>query len=164
MSPALRLGDLSLDDALAIARWRYPAPYDCYDAPAWEQMEREGWALCDAGTRGAQFLAARDAGGRDPAVLAGYVRFRPAGGSLVLHLGLRPDLCGRGLGAAFLDLVIAEAGRRAGGVPVTLQVRRFNARAIAVYRRAGFRMLNAGQPVAIAAGDPQERLTMVLTD
>ncbi|WP_291755132.1 hypothetical protein [Cellulomonas sp. 73-92] len=43
---------------------------------------------------------------------------------------------------------------------MTLQVRRFNARAIAAYRRAGFHMV--GDPPV--EGDPQERLTMVLTD
>lgn len=152
----MRLTDLSEDDARAIARWRYPAPYDCYDSPPWEQMEREGWALCDDDTRRSQFRALRP---EDAEELAGYVRFRPAGDSLALHLGLRPDLCGQGLGRAFLDIALPEARRRADGRPVTLQVRRFNARAIAAYRRAGFRMVDDPS----GAGDPQERLAMLLT-
>ena len=162
----MRLTELTENDARAIARWRYPAPYDCYDSPAWEQMEREGWAICDDETRRTEFRAVRrdltDAG--DPANgPAGYVRFRPAADSLVLHLGLRPDLCGRGLGRAFLDLVIAEARQRAGGLPLTLLVRRFNERAIAAYRHAGFEMIDRGGGIDDApAQDPQERLTMVL--
>jgi GNAT superfamily N-acetyltransferase len=158
----MRLAELSEGDARAIARWHYPPPYDCYDSPAWEQMEREGWAICDDETRHTEFLALRpdvtDAGDPEDA-LAGYVRFRPAADSLALHLALRPDLCGQGLGRAFLDLVLPEARRRAAGLPLTLQVRRFNSRAIAAYRRAGFRMV-----VDDSEGDPQERLTMFLTD
>jgi RimJ/RimL family protein N-acetyltransferase len=161
----VRLDDLSEDDARAIARWRYPAPYDCYDSPAWEQMEREGWALCDDETRRTEFRALR-AGVRRPTghgdELAGYARFRPAGDALALHVGLRPDLCGQGVGQAFLDLVLDEARRRAGGLPVTLQVRRFNARAIAAYRRAGFRRVDAGGDDPSVTGDPQQRLAMVL--
>lgn len=157
MTGSLRLAELSEEDARAIAAWRYPAPYDCYDSPTWEQMEREGWAICDDGIRRTQFRSLR---AHDDPPPAGYVRFRPAGEGLALHLGVRPDLCGRGLGRAFLDLVLGEARRRADGVPVTLQVRRFNARAIAAYRRAGFQMV--GDPPV--EGDPQERLTMVLTD
>jgi len=152
----MRLAELSEGDARAIARWHYPPPYDCYDSPSWEQMEREGWAICDDETRRAEFRALRpDDQDGEP---SGYVRFRSAGDSRTLHLGLRPDLCGRGLGRAFLEVAVAEARRRAGGVPVTLQVRRFNARAIAAYRRAGFEMVDDPS----ATGDPQERLTMLL--
>ncbi len=170
----MRLDELTEADAHAIARWRYPSPYDCYDAPSWEQMGREGWALCDDQTRRTQFLALRpdSAGGTDaaepaePGELAGFVRFRPAGESLALHLGLRPELCGHGLGAVFLDLVLAEARRRASGQPVTLQVRRFNARAIAAYRRAGFRLVTPAETPRSPAveRDPQERLAMALSD
>ena len=51
----MHLTDLTEDDARAIARWRYPAPYDCYDYPAWERMTRERWAICDAVARTHQF-------------------------------------------------------------------------------------------------------------
>lgn len=161
----VHLAELTEGDAQAIARWHYPAPYDCYDSPGWDQMAREGWAICDAGVRGAQFRAVR-AGAHGADTLAGYVRFRPDGDALVLHLGLRPDLCGRGLGREFLGLVVAEARRRAAGGPVTLLVRRFNARAIAAYRRAGFLLAACDNEAeeGTSAADPQQRLVMVLAD
>ncbi len=207
----MHLAELTEGDAQAIARWHYPAPYDCYDSPGWDRMAREGWAICDVEARRTQFRAlqagASDdsdpasspvlranpdgaagpegsagptiAAGRDgtagtdsaagPEVgagLAGYVRFRPADDGLMVHLGLRPDLCGRGLGREFLGLVVTEARRRALGAPVRLLVRRFNARAIAAYRRAGFVAAGGtgGAVEGTSAGDPQERLVMVLVD
>ena len=170
MTPDVMLLDvLSERDARAVARWRYPPPYDCYDAPPWSRMQREGWALCDGETRRAQFRALRPvtatASGTwcDP---AGYVRFRPAEDRLVLHLGLRPDLCGQGVARAFLPLVVAEARSRARDGSVTLQVRAFNGRAITAYRRVGFRLVDTdGTPDdAPAAGDGKRLLTMVLGD
>lgn len=79
-------------------------------------------------------------------------------------LGLRPDLCGQGLSRELLGLAIAEARRRAAGAPVTLLVRRFNARAMAAYRRAGFVLVGDADDVLgdTPGGDPQERLVMVL--
>ncbi len=39
MTPDVMLLDvLSERDARAVARWRYPPPYDCYDAPPWSRM------------------------------------------------------------------------------------------------------------------------------
>lgn len=174
----MRLAPLSEDEARAIARWRYPAPYDCYDCPAWDRMERDRWAICDAAARRDQFRALRrgddegdravgdDDGSGRPADPAGYVRFRPVGEAVAVHLGLHPALCGQGLGREFLQLVVAEARRRAGGAPVTLQVRRFNVRAATVYLRAGFRW-TPDQPPFDPAGaepepDPQALVTMVL--
>ncbi|OJV80405.1 MAG: hypothetical protein BGO37_03325 [Cellulomonas sp. 73-92] len=59
MTGSLRLAELSEEDARAIAAWRYPAPYVCYDSPTWEQMEREGWAICDGAIRRTQFGSLR---------------------------------------------------------------------------------------------------------
>lgn len=53
----MHLAVLTEGDAQAIARWHHPAPYDCHDSPGWDQMAREGWAICDAEVRGAEVLA-----------------------------------------------------------------------------------------------------------
>ena len=159
----MRLDELTEPQARAVARWRYPSPYDCYDFPPWEQMADEGWAICDPCTRVAQFRALRleptpgDATAPAPD-LAGYVRFRPVEGSIALHLGMRPDLCGRGLGRTFLELVVPEARRRAAGRPVVLDVRRFNTRAIRLYRHVGFALVGGRSPTR----DGQQLLRMML--
>jgi [ribosomal protein S18]-alanine N-acetyltransferase len=113
-------------DAQAVAAWHYPEPYTFYD---WTQDADDLAELLDPAEWGRRYFAA-DAGGE----LAGFFVFKRADEATEIGLGLRPDLTGRGLGAAFLD-----AGLRFGGAErYTLSVAAFNARAITVYERAGF--------------------------
>ena len=113
-------------DARAIAAWHYPEPYDFYD---WSQDAGDLAELLDPAEWGERYFAA-DADG----VLAGFFVVKRGAEATEIGLGLRPDLTGRGLGAAFL-----EAGLRfAGAGRFTLSVAAFNQRAITVYERAGF--------------------------
>lgn len=120
-------------DAQAICLWRYDPPYDAYNCPDWQTVTRLGWAMADASRRQSQFRALWLKG-----ALAGYYRLAPGDGHVTLGLGLRPDLCGKGLGKQAVALALSAAKARCGGLPVYLAVRDFNARAIACYRRAGF--------------------------
>ena len=62
-----------------------------------------------------------------------------AGDALDIGLGLRPDLTGRGLGGDFFAACLDHALQTRQPVTLRLAVATFNTRAIAVYRRAGFR-------------------------
>ena len=57
----------------------------------------------------------------------------------VLAIATHADLRGRGIATALLDHVLA-AGRDAGCLLATLEVRRSNRAAIALYERAGFKL------------------------
>jgi len=54
-------------------------------------------------------------------------------------IGLRPDLCGRGLGERFLDAQLAYARERWRPHTFRLYVTAWNTRAIRLYERLGFR-------------------------
>jgi len=54
-------------------------------------------------------------------------------------LGLRPDLTGAGHGLEFVTAVLSFARQRFAPREFCLTVAAFNARAILVYKRAGFR-------------------------
>jgi [ribosomal protein S18]-alanine N-acetyltransferase len=95
-------------DANAVAAWRYPGAYAFYD---WTQ---------------------------DPDDLAGFFVFKVTADVADVGLGLRPDLTGQGLGAAFLEAGLRFAATRFGTERFTLAVAAFNRRAITVYERAGF--------------------------
>ena len=128
-----RFRPLAQADAEAIARWRYPEPYSFYDTAADEDDLAE---LLDPTWRGEAYAAVDDAGGE----LVGFFSFkRKEPGTLELGLGLRPDHTGRGLGLEFVRAGLDEARSRLGPERFTLAVAAFNARAIAVYERAGFR-------------------------
>jgi RimJ/RimL family protein N-acetyltransferase len=74
-----------------------------------------------------------------------WIELLPAGSEAVLGVFLGdPSHFGRGIGAAAIDLAIAEFRRRHRRLPIVLRVRRSNARAIACYRRVGFSVTGSG--------------------
>jgi ribosomal-protein-alanine N-acetyltransferase len=122
---------LSQEEAEAIAEWHYPEPYSFYDWSADPDDLRE---LLDSALRGEAYWAVRD----DADELVGHFSFKPKGSTVEIGLGLRPDLTGRGLGAAFLAAGLEFGRARFSPERFTLAVATFNERAIAVYERAGF--------------------------
>jgi [ribosomal protein S18]-alanine N-acetyltransferase len=126
----LRIGPMKQPDAEAIAGWRYEPPYDFYDAPA---DDDDLALLLDPERRLDRFFSAR-AGGE----LMGFFELRSDGDTVVIGLGLRPDLTSRGLGLAFLEQGLRFANQRLQPDRFRLSVAEFNRRAITVYKRAGF--------------------------
>jgi [ribosomal protein S18]-alanine N-acetyltransferase len=118
-------------DAEAVAGWRYPEPFSFYD---WSSDEEDLAELLHADRRGDAYFAVEDEQGE----LVGYFSFKPDGRTLVVGLGLRPDLTGRGLGGAFLAAGLDYAREQFPSDAFSLAVATFNERAIKVYERAGF--------------------------
>src|SRR6266550_1194512 len=83
---------------------------------------------------GKYYLVAADEG-----VIAGYAGMLATGGGQadVLTVGVAQGRWGEGIGAAMLENLLAEAGRR-GCTEVFLEVRTDNDRAQRLYRRYGF--------------------------
>ncbi|SDN19061.1 ribosomal-protein-alanine N-acetyltransferase [Actinomyces ruminicola] len=125
---------MTLGVALEIADgWKYPPPYDFYDLTADpddydEFVTPERWP--DA------FVQVRSGG-----ELVGFLSAEPVVGesAVEIGLGMRPDLTGGGLGVSFVRSNLAWVERNLPGREIRLSVACFNERAIAVYRRCGFR-------------------------
>ena len=122
--------------ARRIATWRYEPPYDFYDL---------GDDLSDLLRPDYHYYAVTDSNGE----LAGYCCFGvdarvpggdyPDDGSLDVGVGLRPDLTGRGLGAAFLRAVLDFGARTYAPAAFRTTVAAFNERSRRLCLRAGFR-------------------------
>jgi len=124
-------------DAVAISRWRYPEPYSFYD---WDADPDDLAELLDPARRGDTYWAVEDGSGE----LVGFFSCKPSEpGAVEIGLGLRPDLTGRGLGAAFLEAGLEHVRTRFAPTEFVLSVAAFNRRAIAVYERAGFARVRA---------------------
>ena len=139
-------------DAREVLTWRYDAPYDIYNADPAHNEEGVA-ALLDPAN---QYFVALDAGGQ----LVGYCCYGPdarvPGGdyrdpdALDIGLGMRPDLTGRGNGAAFVGRALAFGREQLGARRFRLTVAEFNQRAMRVYERLGFaeveRFRRGGRP------------------
>ena len=132
--PRFRIVPMTERDGETICTWRYPPPCDVYRWPPWERMAAAGIEFGDPDIRARQYASVLD----DEGSLVGYVQFFPLAGVVRLGLGLRPDCCGRGWGAAFARAAAQEAARRAPDAEIDLEVETWNERAIRAYRKAGF--------------------------
>jgi ribosomal-protein-alanine N-acetyltransferase len=103
--------------------WQYGPPFEFYDGDGVPPKNPE------------RFFEVRDDGG----TLVGFYYLEERGDAVFLGLGLRPELTGRGLGLDFVRAGVALAAGRFESHRVILDVAAFNARAITVYERAGFR-------------------------
>ncbi|MBE5780464.1 MAG: GNAT family N-acetyltransferase [Clostridiales bacterium] len=135
----IRISQMDEAHAREIALWRYPGIYEQYSF----QFTKEtiGHLL-----NGSYFFVEDDEDG-----LIGLFCFGPSAripvldeaatytpDALDIGLGLRPDLCGKGIGTSFLQIAM-EVGQKLLSPPrYRLSVAAFNLRAISVYRRCGF--------------------------
>ena len=117
-------------DAEEVISWRYPGEYSFYD------MERDVEDMAEL--RASHVREAKYFSALEDSELIGFFEFDVDGEVAELGLGLRPDLTGKGLGAAFLEAGLVFARQRFGPERFRLRVAEFNKRAIAVYERAGF--------------------------
>ncbi|WP_338556491.1 GNAT family N-acetyltransferase [Paenibacillus sp. KS-LC4] len=123
--------------ARQLCDWQYEPPYGIYQWPAWDAMEKAEMEFADPELRQKQYAAILD----DQGELVGFAQFFPLGDDVLrLGLGRHPQLCSRGSGTAFVELLIEEARRRAPHSELDLEVLTWNARAIRVYEKAGFRI------------------------
>jgi len=125
------ISPMTQDEAETVAAWRYEAPYDFYDAPS---DEEDLARLLDADRRRDRTFTVRD----DRGDVIGFFTYARSDDVVVVGLGLRPDLTGRGLGPSFVEEGLAFARARYAPRRFRLSVAAFNARAIKVYERSGF--------------------------
>ncbi len=136
-------------DASAIQAWRYEGEYAVYNFKADNDDISE---LLD---RRSPYYAVRDESG----ALVGFFTFGTSAdiqgapepgiyapdGSVLIGLGLRPDLTGQGLGLAFVQAGLAFGAEQFAPSAFRLFVMTFNERAIRVYERAGFERVGVVQ-------------------
>ena len=107
-----------------IMNWHYDPPYDFYDTEA------------DPPDDPAKFRVVR---GEDGRVEAFWYFDRPAEDVVEVGIGLRPDLTGSGRGERFMTAALDYARGEWHPRTFRLFVTAWNARAIALYQRLGFR-------------------------
>lgn len=123
---------MSQSSAEAIAdTWKYDGEYAFYDMTA--DPEDYAELICEETRNRSDYFEARLNG-----ALAGYFCAEASGEGLEIGLGLRPDLCGKGMGKAFFSQILDFVAGRYACQTLILRVAAFNRRAMRVYRACGF--------------------------
>jgi ribosomal-protein-alanine N-acetyltransferase len=126
-------------DIKAIRTWRYPDPYAHYNGDTLT-FDMRLFLLLRVITSSPpyEYFAVDDERGE----LAGLFQFtRRPNNTIVIGLGMRPDLTGQGHGLAFVEAGLAFGRQRYAPKAFRLNVFASNPRAEKVYTRAGFEIV-----------------------
>ncbi|WP_223282815.1 GNAT family N-acetyltransferase [Neobacillus kokaensis] len=124
--------------ATEILNWKYEAPYDFYDveyssAALKELLENPYYAVINYSSELVGFFCIGE-----PAQVPIGVQYGAYQDEFVdIGIGLKPELTGKGKGAAFLAFVINHIQEKF-HAPMRLTVATFNKRAIRLYEKFGF--------------------------
>lgn len=130
----LRVSDLTETQAKEICSWKYNDEYSIYDYPEWDKILKENWGITVEEKRKKEFNAIVD----DCNNLCGYIRLVDENEHVSIGIGLKPSLCGQGLGSTIMEIIKQQCAAKYGGKKIILEVRSFNERAIRCYKKAGF--------------------------
>lgn len=132
----LELVELTESYAKEICDWKYDGEYAIYNYPTWDKVFNAKWAITIEVKRKKEFFAIVD----DCNNLCGYIRLQDKNEYVLIGIGLKPSLCGQGLGSTLMELLKQQCQELYPSRKITLEVRSFNGRAIECYKRAGFKM------------------------
>lgn len=132
---AFRMEPMNIRHCQDICTWTYEPPYDIYQWSSWAQMEESAEEFGDKEIRETQYVSVLD---DETGLLVGYAQLFPLTGVTRIGLGMRPELCGHGMGAAFVRFIAEEARRRRPADEIDLEVLVWNERARKAYAKAGF--------------------------
>lgn len=131
-----RVLPMTEEHAAEISTWQYDPPYNIYGWLPWDQMKALEIEFGDPQLRSQQYVSI--VSNQHEQLLVGFAQLFPIEGVTRLGLGMRPSLCGKGYGLAFVSSIVNEARKRNPSHVIDLEVLTWNARAIRVYEKAGF--------------------------
>lgn len=131
--------DMTADEAKQISKWTYEEPYSIYSMGEGEDTINELMSESYFSVYSEEQLIGYYCFGEAAQVPAG----KPFGAYAAadrtdIGLGIRPDLCGQGLGPKFFRRGLDFAREALGAKSFRLTVAAFNERAIKTYLKAGF--------------------------
>ena len=146
----LNIKQMSYDNAKEISKWVYKEPYSIYSMDESDDCINE--------LLNGEYFSVSDKDNN----LVGYYCFGksaqvPVGNKFGVYdlkdiadigLGIKPDMCGKGLGFRFLSGCLDFARNAQSTKDFRLTVAAFNQRAIKVYERAGFKKVSSFERIS----------------
>ncbi|URZ05169.1 GNAT family N-acetyltransferase [Clostridium felsineum] len=132
----LILKEFTKAHAKEICTWKYAGEYAIYNYPTWNIVCKEKWAITIEEKRKKEMFSLVD----DYDNLCGYIRLQNKQESILMGVGLKPNLCGQGLGNILMKIVKNQCKKVYPNKLIVLEVRAFNERAVKCYKKAGFKL------------------------
>lgn len=131
------LSIMTEEHAKEICDWKYDDEYSVYNLSDWETVVQNNWELGIKEERETNFLSIAQNN-----QLVAYGVITMGNEAVLIGIGLKPSLCGKGLVKDIMKLLIDESKVRYPGISIALEVRNFNKRAIKCYENIGFVIKN----------------------
>lgn len=136
MSTYKIVNDMNEKFAKIICKWKYEDEYSIYNLPDYETMLQKKYSICDAKKAKEYFCFFNQAND-----LVAYSRFVNKNNKLIMGIGICPNSVGKGLGSSIINLSIQEIKKFYPNLPIELEVRSWNKRAINCYLKSGFKII-----------------------
>lgn len=115
-----------------VSDWKYDGKYSVYNIPPYEEQKEKGIIFADTDDAKKFFSYYEND------KLIGYVKITQKTESVIMGIGIRPDLCSKGFGQRMLTVAVQSAIHTYAMKPICLNVRTWNERAINCYKKCGF--------------------------
>lgn len=125
----MEIKELSINNAKEICEWKYENEYSIYNYPNWEFVVKNNWALYSKPNEFKAIYLNNE--------FIAYYRLVNKEEHIIIGLGIKPSLCGQGLGHNIVELI----KKNTTGI-LRLEVREFNKRAIKCYESCGFKIID----------------------
>ncbi len=126
----------------AVCDWRYAGEYALYNMPPYTEDKAKGRGFAAPDFIGFSFY--------DGENLIGFTTLYPEKTEVMLGIGVAPAYCGKGYGAEMIRSTCDLSTARYPKMPLYLEVRTWNKRAIRCYEKAGFAV--DGEPFTQVTG------------
>lgn len=128
---------MDLDILKEIISWKYANEYSKYDLESYDELKKRNASIVREENK-ENYLCYFKQG-----VLVGYTNtIKKENGEVFLGVGVRPNLCNKGIGTQILKHSIQRAKSIYPDSKIWLQVRSWNKRAIRCYEKVGFKIVN----------------------
>lgn len=134
----LKIWGFTKENAMEVCQWRYNDEYSIYDYPSWEEASKGKWGITIEEKRKNEFQSILN----EKDEFCGYIRMIESSDHILIGLGLKPELCGQGLGNQLMEIIKKQCFEKFPNKKICLEVREFNKRAIRCYEKAGFRVVD----------------------
>lgn len=110
-----KLGKLNESQAKEICAFKYEGEYAVYNFPSWDEITLQNWAITIEKVRDREFVSIVN----EENILCGFIRFINYEQYVLVGFGLKPILCGQGIGEMVMTLLKEECKLRYGNKKIS---------------------------------------------